>query len=97
MREFEHEYHTQRKCDFHVLSRNTSIFKKSVINMGITLYNKMPTKIKQLESFRDFKQRIKLHLLGHTFYSLNEFFIFEKDTGINNKMKIGFTFYCKNY
>jgi len=48
-------------------------FKRSVINVGIRMYNKMPTKIKQLESFRDFKQRLKLFLLDH-FYSLNEFF-----------------------
>jgi len=65
--------------------------------MGIKLYNKMPTKIKQFESFRDFKQRIKLYLLDHPFYSLNECCIFEKVTRINNKMKIGFIFYCKSY
>ena len=94
---YMHEYHTRRKCDFHVLGCNTSLFKRSVINMGIKLYNKMPTKIKQFESFRDFKQRIKLYLLDHPFYSLNECCIFEKVTRINNKMKIGFIFYCKSY
>ena len=46
--------------------------------MGIKLYNKIPTKIKELESFRDFKQTIKLYLLDNPFYSLNEFFIFER-------------------
>jgi len=80
-----------------MLSCNTSLFKKSVINMGIKLYNKMPSKIKQLESYRDFKQRIKLYLLDHPFYSLNEFFVFEKNTRINNKMKIWFILYWKNY
>jgi hypothetical protein len=34
----------------------------------------MPTKIKQLESYKDFKQKLKLFLLDHPFYSLNEFF-----------------------
>jgi len=53
-----YKYNMRRKCDFHVLSCNTLLFKKSVIKMGITLYNKMPSKIKQLESFRDFKQRL---------------------------------------
>jgi hypothetical protein len=33
----------------------------------------LPTRIKQLESFRDFKQRLQLFLLDHP-YSLNEFF-----------------------
>jgi len=36
-----HEYNTRRKCDFHVPSCNTSLFKMSVMNMGIRLFNKM--------------------------------------------------------
>ena len=47
--------------------------------MDIRLYNKMPTRIKQLDSFRDFKRKLKLFLLDHHFYSLNVFFIFEED------------------
>jgi hypothetical protein len=54
-----------------------------MINVGIRMYNKMQTKIKQLESFRDFKQRLQLFLLGH-FYSLNEFFLFKEDIRISN-------------
>jgi hypothetical protein len=46
--------------------------------MGIILYNMMPTKIKHTESFRDFKQRLKLLLLDHPFYSLNEFLYLKK-------------------
>ena len=78
-----------RKCDFHVLSCNTSLFKKSVINMGIGLYNKMPTKIGQLESFGDFKQRLNLFLLDCPFYSFDEFLYLKKTTEplINNTNK----------
>jgi len=47
---------TRGKCDFHVPSCNTSLFKRSVMNMGIRLYNKMPTRIQQLDNFRDFKR-----------------------------------------
>jgi hypothetical protein len=36
------EYNMRRKCDLHLLSCNESLFKRSVINMGILLY-KMPT------------------------------------------------------
>jgi len=43
--------------------------------MGIRLYNKIPNKIQQLETFRDFKLRMKLFLLDHPFYLLNEFTI----------------------
>jgi hypothetical protein len=45
--------------------------------MGIILYDKMPTRIKQLDSFRDFKRKLKLFLLAHPLYLLNEFFMFE--------------------
>jgi len=48
------------------------------MNIGIRLYNKMPTRIKQLDSFRDFKRKLKLFLLDHHFYSLNEFFLYFK-------------------
>jgi hypothetical protein len=71
---YMHEYNTKRKCDFLILHCNTLLFKSNVINMGIGLYNKMPTKIKKLESLRDFKQRLKLFLWDNSFYSLNEFF-----------------------
>ena len=53
------------------------------MNMGIRLYNKMPTRIKQLDSFKDFKRKLKLFLLDHPFYWLNEFFIFEGDNRTN--------------
>jgi len=52
----------------------TALFNRSVMNMGIRLYNKLPTRIKKLDSFRDFKRKLKLFLLVHPFYSLNEFF-----------------------
>jgi len=70
-----YEYNIRRKCDLHVPSYNTSLFKMSVMNMGIRLYNKMLTRIKQLDSFRDFKRKLKLFLLDHPFYSLNDFCI----------------------
>ena len=77
-----YEYNTRRKQDFHVPTCNTSLFNRSVINMGIRLYNKMPTRIKQLDSLRDFKRKLKLFLLDRPFYSLNEF-IFEEDKRTN--------------
>jgi hypothetical protein len=66
-----YEYNTRTKCDFHVPSCNTSLFKRSVMYMGIRLYNKMPIRIKQLDSFRDCKRKLKLFLLDHPFYSLS--------------------------
>jgi hypothetical protein len=37
-----HNYNTGRKLNLHVNHCNTVSFKKSVINMGIILYNKVP-------------------------------------------------------
>jgi hypothetical protein len=65
---------TRRKDDFHVPPCNTSFFKKSVINRGIKLYNRLPLAIKKSEGFKDFKNKLKLFLLEHPFYTLNEFF-----------------------
>ena len=46
--------------------------------MGIRLHNKMPTRVKQLDSFRDLRRKLKLFLLDHPFLSLNEFFLYLK-------------------
>jgi len=67
------EYNTRRKCDFHVPSCNTSLFKRNVINMGI----------------RDFKRKLKLFLIDHPFYSLNGVFLYLNkitESISNNKM-----------
>ena len=61
-----YKYSIRIKYNFNVLHCNTSLFKRSVINMGIRLHNKMPNKIKW-KGFWDFKQRLKLFLLNHTF------------------------------
>jgi hypothetical protein len=46
----------------------------------------MTTKLKKLEIFRDYIQKLKLFLLDYPFYLLKEFFIFEEGnkTIINN-------------
>ena len=56
-------------------SCNTTPFKRSVINMGIRLYNKIPTTIQHLDNLGDFKRKLKLFLLDHAFYLLNELYL----------------------
>jgi hypothetical protein len=46
-----HNYDTQRNLNFHVQHCNTFLLKRSVINMGISLYNKVPKQIKRKENF----------------------------------------------
>jgi hypothetical protein len=51
---------------------NKSLFKKSVINRGNKLYNRLPLAIKE-SGFKDFKYKLKSFLLAHPFYTLNSF------------------------
>jgi hypothetical protein len=36
-----HDYETRNKDDFHILQFQTSLYKKSVINMSVRLYNRL--------------------------------------------------------
>jgi hypothetical protein len=70
-----HTYNTRRKMDIHIQSYNTEIYKKkSVINTGTKVYNKLPGYIKEIDSYKAFKKELKsFFLLLHTFYSVEEF------------------------
>jgi hypothetical protein len=48
-----------------------------VINMGISLYNKVLDQIKLKENFNSFKKDLKSFLLKHCFYSVDEFTSFQ--------------------
>jgi len=49
------------------------IYIKSLINVGTKVYNKRPGYIKEIDSYKAFKEELKLFLLLHTFYSVEEF------------------------
>ena len=68
-----HKHNTRRKMDIHIKSHRTNLYKNSVINMGSIIYNKLPNHLKEIDSFKDFKRKLKLFLLSHTFYSVEEF------------------------
>jgi len=59
--------------DIHIQSYKTDIYKKSVINMGTKVYIKLPDYINEIDSYKAFKKQLKLFLLLHTFYSVEEF------------------------
>jgi len=59
--------------DIHVKLYNTEVYKKSVINMGTTVYNNLPGFVKEIDDYRAFKKVLKLFLLHNSFYSLEEF------------------------
>jgi hypothetical protein len=68
-----YEYDTRRKDDFHVQNCNTSAFKKSVINMGIKCYNRLPLELSKSNGCKGFKHKLKVFLLDHPFYTMYEF------------------------
>jgi len=59
--------------DIHVQAYKTDLYKKSVINMGTELYNKMPGYIKEMVNYKAFKKELKSFLLYHAFYAVVEF------------------------
>jgi len=64
------------KLDIHVKMKSTETYKKSVINMGTKLYNKLPRFLKEIEDYGTFRKKLKLFLLLHSFYSVEEFVSF---------------------
>jgi hypothetical protein len=65
---------TRRKNDLHIQSCKTSLFKKSVINMGIKLFNHLSTELKQLDDFNHFRKKVKLFLLSKPLCIPEEYF-----------------------
>ena len=61
-----------KKMDIHVKLHNSEVYKKSVINMGTKVYNNLPGFIKEIDNYKAFKKQLKLFLLLHSFYSLEE-------------------------
>ena len=59
--------------DIHVKLHNTEVHEKSVINMGTRVYNNLPGFIKEIDYYKAFKKELKLFLLRHSFYSVEEF------------------------
>jgi hypothetical protein len=57
-----HDHETRHRLDFQTQFCRTDIFKKSVSNMGIKLYNKLPNYLKNLENTTFFKKQLKTFL-----------------------------------
>jgi hypothetical protein len=54
-----HNYNIRGKQGLYAQLCSTTCCKKSVINMGIKLHNNLPTEIKRIENFKDFKDKFK--------------------------------------
>jgi hypothetical protein len=56
-----------------IKSHRTNLHKNSVINMGSKIYNKLLDHMKEIDSYKVFKEKLKSFLLLHTFCSVEEF------------------------
>jgi hypothetical protein len=43
--------------------------------MGIKAFNRLPLEVRKLKGFKDFKHKLKLFLLDHPFYTMQEFLV----------------------
>ena len=68
-----HNCNTRKKRDIHVLSCKMNVYKKSAINMGTEVYNKLPDHIKGKDIYKTFKKELREFHLHHTFYLVEEF------------------------
>jgi NRPS condensation-like uncharacterized protein len=55
-----HEHNTKRKYDLHTQFCSTTLFQKSVLNMGVELRKYLPSKTKKLDNFSRFRKEVKL-------------------------------------
>ena len=73
-----HGHNTRKKYDLNTRHCSTVLYQKSVTNMGIKLFNKLPIQIKQLDDYKGFKREVKNFLLHNSFYTIEEFLHFER-------------------
>jgi hypothetical protein len=60
-----HAHNTRRKMDIHIQSYKTDLYKRSVINMGTKLHNKLPSYIKEIDSYKTLRRN-----LNHFFFCI---------------------------
>jgi hypothetical protein len=53
--------------------KKTEIYRKSVVNMGTKIYNKLPGFLKEIDDYRVFWKKLEMFLLLKSFYSVEEF------------------------
>jgi hypothetical protein len=70
-----HKRNTRQGSDLHQPSTSLSLYQKSIINMGIKFYNKLPVFIKEsIATTKEFKFLLKNFLYSNIFYTSDEYF-----------------------
>jgi hypothetical protein len=59
-----HSHSTHQKLNLHVQFCRKNVFKSSVVNIGIKLFNNLPNQIRKLEKIQHFRRKLRYILLG---------------------------------
>lgn len=62
-----HNHQTRRNNALHITNQRTDIGKKRITYIGTKIYNKIPTKIKEIKSINKFKHKLQRFLLENQF------------------------------
>jgi hypothetical protein len=77
-----HNFNTRYNHDLHLPTANLTVFQKGVEYSDIKAYNHLPANIKQLSNNKSkFKITLKRFLLTNSFYTLEEYYNFNKNLG----------------
>jgi len=66
-------HNTSQSPDLHIQFCRTSVFKKSIVNTGIKIYNKFPHQMRKHKKMQHFMMKLRSFSLQHTFYSIDKY------------------------
>ena len=70
-----HDRNNRFNHDLHLPNTNLALTQRGVFYSGSIIYNYLPSYIKCLsKDFKQFKNKLKVFLLEHSYYSLEEFY-----------------------
>jgi hypothetical protein len=72
-KQFVHHYPTRFKDNLQYPRHRLCLYEKSPYYMSLRLYNKLPNRLKNIDSVSKFKTELRFYLLEKTFYSVSEF------------------------
>jgi len=72
-------FNTKNKSNLHLPPSKLTVFQRGAYYSGIKAFNNLPTYVKNLlQTKKQFKQALKEYLHSNSFYSLNEFYNYNR-------------------
>jgi len=74
-----HDFNTKNKSNLHLPPSKLTVFQRGPYYSGIMTFNNLPTYVKNLlQTKKQFKRALKEYLHSNSFYSLNEFYNYNR-------------------